>query len=82
MGCAIVLIRILKRSTFNRLRKWSAKSENIYDDAIINLLERDLIPIAYIASIYLAISNLALHPILERTVEVLVVIISTILGIR
>jgi small-conductance mechanosensitive channel len=80
--CAIVLIKVLRRSTFNNLRKWSAKSENIYDDAIINLLERDLIPIAYIASIYLAISNLALHPILERTVEVLVVIISTILAIR
>ncbi|MEN9518577.1 MAG: hypothetical protein RLZZ381_1165 [Cyanobacteriota bacterium] len=80
--CSIVLIKILRRSTFQSLRKWSAKSENIYDDAIVSILERDLIPIAYIASIYLAVDNLALHPILERTVNVIVVITSTILAIR
>ena len=80
--CSIVLIKILRRSTFKSLRKWAAKSENIYDDAIVNILERDLIPIAYIASIYLAVGNLALHPILERTVNVIVVITSTILAIR
>ncbi len=80
--CSIILIKTLRRSTFKSLRKWAAQSENIYDDAIVNILERDLIPIAYIASIYLAISNLALHPIFDRTVNVMVVIISTILAIR
>ncbi|NJL52975.1 MAG: mechanosensitive ion channel family protein [Hydrococcus sp. SU_1_0] len=80
--CAIILIKILRRSAFKRLKKWAAKSENIYDDAIVNILERDLIPIAYIASIYLAIANLALHPILERASEVMMIVISTILMIR
>jgi small-conductance mechanosensitive channel len=80
--CSIILIKVLRRSTFSNLRKWAAKSENIYDDAIITILEKNLIPIAYIASIYLGISNLTLHPILKKTVEVLVVVISTILAIR
>jgi small-conductance mechanosensitive channel len=80
--CSIILIKVLRRSAFSNLRKWAAKSENIYDDAIITILEKNLIPIAYIASIYLGISNLSLHPILKRTVEVMVVVISTILAIR
>ncbi|HEY9771208.1 MAG TPA: mechanosensitive ion channel family protein [Coleofasciculaceae cyanobacterium] len=82
LGCCILLIKIFRRSTFNSLRKWAAKSENIYDNAIVSIVERDLIPIAYIASIYLAISNLTLHSILERVVKVMMVIVSTIFAIR
>jgi small-conductance mechanosensitive channel len=80
--CYIVSIKILRRYAFKSLRKWTTKTENIYDDAIVGLLERDLIPIAYVASVYLAISNLTLHPILDRVIEVTVVIISTVLAIR
>lgn len=80
--CCIILIKILRRSAFKSLKKWTARTENIYDDAIIRILERDLIPIAYIASVYLAIINLTLHPILNRVIEVAVVIVSTIFAIR
>lgn len=80
--CCLVLIKMLRRSAFNRLRKWAARTENIYDDAVVGILERDLIPIAYVASIYLAIANLALHPILKRTIDVMTVIVATILAIR
>ncbi|MEL6787857.1 MAG: mechanosensitive ion channel family protein [Cyanobacteria bacterium J06607_15] len=64
------------------MKNWAAKTENIYDDAIINILERDLIPIAYVASLYLALGNLVLHQILKRTANVMAVIIFTILAIR
>ena len=67
---------------FKSLKKWAGKTENIYDDAIINILERDLIPIAYIASFYLAVGNLVLHPILQKTINVMVVMVATIFGIR
>ena len=80
--CAIILIKIFKRLTFKSLKKWASKTENIYDDAIVSILERDLIPIAYIASIYLGIGDLTLHPILDHAIKVMVVIISTILAIR
>ena len=80
--CCIILIKILRRSTFKSLKRWTARTENIYDDAIIRILARDLIPIAYIASVYLAISNLSFHPILDKVIEVVVVIVFTILTIR
>lgn len=80
--CSIIFIKIVRRIAFRSLKKWAAKTKNIYDDAIINILERNLIPIAYVGSIYLAIGNLTLHSILDRVIEVLVVIISTIFAIR
>ncbi len=78
----ILSIKILKNLAFRNLKKLAAKTRNIYDDAIIRILERYFIPIAYIGIFYLAINNLSLHPILNRSIEVVVIITSTILAIR
>lgn len=76
------MLRIFRNIAINRLKKWSARTDNIYDDAIIRIIERNLIPIAYIGSIYIAVSNLTLHPILARVIEVIVIMTSTIFAIR
>ena len=78
----ILLLKIFRKIAINRLKKLAAKTDNIYDDAIIRIIERNLIPIAYIGIIYVSITNLTLHPILGRSIEVLVIITSTILAIR
>ena len=78
----VAFINILKAFCLRSLKKWAAKTDNIYDDAIIKIIERNLIPIAYIGIVYLAIKNLILHPILDRVIEVLAIITVTILAIR
>ena len=79
---SIILIKIVRRLAFKSLKKWAARTDNIYDDAIIRILELNLIPIAYIASLYLAVNNLTLHPILDRATEVLTILVCTTLAIR
>ncbi len=74
----IFVLRIFRTITIHRLKKLAARTDNIYDDAIIRILERNLIPIAYMGIIYVAIDNLTLHPILDRVVEVIVIMASTI----
>ncbi len=78
----IISIKIIVGLLFRRIKKWAAKTRNVYDDGIIRILERNLIPIAYIGSIYLAVSNLTLHPIIGRVFEVLLIITSTIFAIN
>jgi small-conductance mechanosensitive channel len=78
----IVSIKIVRRITFRNLRKWAAKTENIYDDAIVRILEKNLVPITYIGIVYLVVNNLNLHPLLDRAIEVLAIIISTVFAIR
>ncbi|MDJ0634793.1 MAG: mechanosensitive ion channel family protein [Xenococcaceae cyanobacterium MO_188.B29] len=74
----IFVLRIFRTIAIHRLKKLAARTDNIYDDAIIRILERNLIPIAYMGIIYVAIDNLTLHPILDRVVEVIVIMASTI----
>ncbi|MCC0179176.1 mechanosensitive ion channel [Waterburya agarophytonicola K14] len=80
--CGIFSVKIIKNLAFEKLKKSAAKTENIYDDAIIKIIERDLIPIAYISVIYLAIKNLTLHPIFDRVVEVIAIVAATVFGIK
>ncbi|MDJ0691774.1 MAG: mechanosensitive ion channel [Xenococcaceae cyanobacterium MO_188.B32] len=77
-----LLLRIFHKIAIRSLKKWAARTDNIYDDALIRIIERNLIPIAYIGIIYVAIGNLALHPILARVIEVIVIIASTIFALR
>ncbi|HHP7231307.1 MAG TPA: mechanosensitive ion channel family protein [Xenococcaceae cyanobacterium] len=78
----VLVVKLLCRLVINRLKKLAARTENIYDDAIIRIIERNLVPIWYLGSFYLGVSNLILHPILERVIEVLVIITATIFAIR
>ncbi len=80
--CSILIIRLLRSLVIKNLKKFAASTTNPFDDAIIRILERNLIPIFYLGSFYVAVSNLSLHPILARAIEVLVIIGSCILGIR
>jgi small-conductance mechanosensitive channel len=79
---SIIAIKVLRNVAFRSLKKWAARTNSVYDDSIIKLLEHNLVPIAYIGTIYLAVNNLTLHPILERVIEVLAIITSTILAVR
>ncbi len=77
-----IAIKIIRTVAFRSLKNWAARTDNIYDDAIIRILERNLVPITYIGIIYLAVDNLTLHPILARAIEVVTIIASTLLAIR
>ncbi len=79
---SILVIKILRSLVIRSLKKWAAKINNPFDDVIIRILERNIVPIIYLGSFYLAVGNLTLHPIIARAIEVLVIIGSTILGIR
>ena len=77
-----VFVKLLKSFCFRNLKQWAIKTDNFYDDAIIKIIEQNLIPIIYIGIFYLAVKNLTLHPIIDRVIEVLAIISVTILGIR
>ena len=79
---SILIIKILRSLVIGSLKKWASQTSNPFDNVIIRILERNMMPIIYLGSFYLAIGNLTLHPILERALEVLVIMGSTILGIR
>ena len=78
----ILGIKILTILVLSRLKKWTQKTVTRFDDGLVQIFEKTLIPVLYLGTLYLSISNLTLHPILKETVNVLGVIGATILGIR
>lgn len=79
---ASVIVRLLCRFVFQGLKRWADKTPTPLDNRIIAIVERHSIPIVYLGSFYLAISNLTLHPILDRVIEVITIILTTIIGVR
>lgn len=87
LAAAIVLvgtltIKIARTIILRRLSRWAKKTATFLDDAIVKIFEKNLIPVAYLGIIYVAIGNLTLHPILHQAVDVLAMIAATVLGIR
>lgn len=79
---SILIIRVVRGLVIRNLKKWAAQTTNPFDDAVVRILENKIVPIFYLGSFYIAVDNLNLHPILDRAIEVLIVIGSCILGIR
>ncbi len=77
-----IVARLLCRFIFQRLKKWADKTPTSLDNRLIAIIESHSIPIIYLGSFYLAISNLALHPILDKVVNVILIILATIIGVR
>lgn len=79
---ASIFVKLLCRFVFQRLKRWANRTKTPLDDRLIAIVEKHLIPIVYVGSFYLALSNLVLHPILDRAVEVILIILATFFGVR
>ncbi len=82
LSFGIVAIKILGNIVLSRFKVWADKTANKLDNKIIGLFERHLIPLLYLGTFYVSISNLNLHPIFNNTLNALAVIIATFIGIR
>ena len=79
---ASVVVRLLSRFVFQRLKKWAIATQTSLDDRLVLIIEKHSVPIIYLGSFYLAVSNLVFHPILERTIEAVLIILATIFSVR
>lgn len=55
---SLTVIRILKRIVLSRLKKWSAKTATSMDDFIVTVIEKSIIPLLYVISVYFAVATL------------------------
>ncbi len=79
---ALIAVRFLCSLVFRRLKKWANKTPTPLDDRLIAIIEKHSIPIIYLGSFYLAINNLVVHSILDRTIDVILIMLATVLGVR
>lgn len=78
----IVINLILKKVIIKRLKKWLLNSKLNFDNRFLKIVQKALIPLLYLGVIYISVRNLELHPILNQSIDVLGLIISTFIGVR
>jgi small-conductance mechanosensitive channel len=78
----IIGIKILQTIIIKRLRRWARKTASDLDDALLGLLERGAMPLLYLGTFYVAVSNLILHPALKQAIDALLLIAATIISVH
>jgi small-conductance mechanosensitive channel len=71
-------VRALVISTLKRISK---RSQTTLDSRLIQAFSRPLVRLAYVGIVYIALTNLNLHPILTQVLQSLAVIVTTVIGI-
>lgn len=78
----IILVKICKLIVLKRLKNWAEKTETNWDDFIVSLIERAVIPLLYVSAIYFAVSTLKLPEKLDRTLHVAYLVCVTFFVLR
>jgi len=68
---SIIIIKIAKKILINRLKVWVKKTKNIFDDFLVDILEKLVSPFLYFLAFYLGISSLVLNAYFTKAVNFL-----------
>lgn len=78
----MLLVKIIDRSLFRRLKDLTRKTSTLLDDFLIEQIDRTALPLLYFGAFYLSSRTLTLHPYLHRGLDILGIILLTLYGAR
>jgi len=81
-AAGIFVIYIFKFIFISRLKKLAQKTDTAVDDFFIDAMDKKLPPLLYFAAFYIGIQGLTLHPVMQKGLHVLTLVIFTLLGVR
>jgi small-conductance mechanosensitive channel len=77
-----LLIRIFRTIIFKRIKAWAGKTESKLDDFGVRVIERSIVPMLYLASVYSGISYLVLTQRADRILHVAFLVAATFFVLR
>ncbi len=79
---SVLILRVVKRSVFTRLRAYTARTKTKFDDLLVELASQTLLPVLYVAAIYFSARQLVLNPAFDKLLNAAAVIVLTIQATR
>jgi len=73
---------VFKQIILSRLKKWSKKTKTSIDDFIVQIFDKNIVPLLYFGALYISIQNLTLPEKLKGAINVAGVAIVTVMAIR
>ncbi len=71
-----VIIRTLRRVVLKRVDKWILKTDNTYDDILLRVIEKFVLPYVYLLINFQIIQELYLHPRLRKILVVAMAVVT------
>lgn len=80
--CLFILIRLFKFFILKKLTVWALNTSTTWDNFIVTVMERSVIPLVYISTIYFALSTLNFIDKIEKVIHVAYLIAFTFFVLR
>jgi small-conductance mechanosensitive channel len=78
----VILIGILRTRLFGKLKEWFGKTVNAFDDYLLVNIEKKLVPLLYLALLYLDVQNLTLSKTVVKTFTTVGLVAFMFLSVR
>jgi small-conductance mechanosensitive channel len=82
VAAAVSLIWLFKRLIISRLRALSARTTWTFDDFLVGLLDRNIVPFFFIGTVFLAVQGLHMNPVVRRVTDALLALLLTVMAVR
>jgi small-conductance mechanosensitive channel len=77
-----LVIRVVHRQILHRLQKWASTTPGTYDDVIVKLVRKNVVPSLYALLIYHATGDLVLQHSIRRALDFLVTVVLAWQGVK
>ena len=78
----VLAIKIFRSVILARLKKLTDKTATAFDDFLVTMFKKNLVPLLYFGVFYLAVRSLILHATLSKSIDVLGIVLLTIFAVR
>ncbi len=74
----LLAIALLRNWAIARLQAWASRTATDLDNRLLDLMERPLVRLLWLGVLYVSLSNLTLHPILQDGFNALCIVLATL----
>ncbi|MBN2612987.1 MAG: mechanosensitive ion channel family protein [Bacteroidales bacterium] len=78
----IIALRIFRYIILKRVKKWSAKTENTFDDFIVEAIEKTALPLLYFTAFFISANTLQLTEKIQKLLHGVSVVVITFFILR
>ena len=68
---SLIIIKIFKWVFLKKLKAFAEKTDTTFDDFLVNVLKKAVVPFLYFGALYISLRALTLIPYLEKTLNIL-----------
>ena len=79
---SLLAIYIFKGVVMSRLKRWAERTTTGFDDFVLTLVERSVVPLAYLAAVYFSLDMLEISKTVNKLIHVAYLFAITFFVIR